>query len=78
MEMPDKVDILFWIVIGIIFIILAGVSIRGCKMGTDPTDYESICIEGHVYHTVNFGQKMAVAIKLDDDGRPIKCQQLNQ
>lgn len=71
----DKIDIYYWLVIFCIFLFLFLAGVRSCKMGTDSLDYEYICIEGHIYHTVNFGQKMAIAIKLDDEGRPIKCQQ---
>lgn len=70
----DKIDVGYWLAIICIFMLLTGLSIRGCKLGTNPDDYENICIEGHVYHTVNFGQKMALAIKLDDEGRPVKCE----
>ncbi len=70
----DKFDVGYCVNITIIFIILLSMGVRSCKIGTDPDDYEDICIEGHVYHTVNFGAKMAVAIKLDDNGRPVKCE----
>lgn len=69
----EKFDIGYWVTIGFIIIFIFGLSIRGCRMGTNPDDYKNICIEGHIYHTVNFGQKMAIAIKLDDKGRPISC-----
>ncbi len=58
----------------IVIIVSLVFSFKSCSKGKDPSDYEYICIEGHTYHTVNFGQKMAIAIKLDDEGRPVKCQ----
>ena len=42
--------------------------------GKKSSDYKHICIEGHIYHSVNFGNKMAIAIKLDDEGKPISCK----
>lgn len=32
--------------------------------------YEKICIEGHVY----FDRYKQLSIKLDDEGKPIKCR----
>lgn len=33
-----------------------------------------ICIEGHVYHQFNAYTASTYAIKLDDNGKPIKCE----
>lgn len=38
-------------------------------------DYEIICLGGHEYWRMNFIQKTAVTIKLNDDGKPIKCNE---
>jgi hypothetical protein len=43
--------------------------------GTDSDDYDTVCIKGHEYHVANFLTKIASAIILDDDGKPIKCKE---
>jgi len=43
-------------------------------LGDDENDYEIVCINGHEYYRTNFAQKTAVAIKLDNDGKPILCK----
>lgn len=58
----------------IVIIFCIYMSIHSWNAGKAPEDYKPICIEGHTYHTINFGNKMAVAIKLDSEGKPIPCQ----
>lgn len=43
--------------------------------GTSADSYNKICIEGHTYHVANFMAKVSTAIKLDDEGKPVKCKE---
>lgn len=70
----EKIDLYYWIFIGVVFILFACIGIRSCSYGTKPDHYRTICIEGHAYQMVNFGAKMALASKLDEEGRPVNCQ----
>lgn len=57
----------------VIIVIIIIMGAKSCVTGKNPKDYKSICIEGHVYHTISFSDKTSLAIKLDDEGRPVKC-----
>ncbi len=52
---------------------MLGLAVKVWYTGTNPSHYKHICLEGHTYHVANFMSKIATAIKLDDDGKPIKC-----
>jgi hypothetical protein len=41
-----------------------------------PIKYQKICLEGHVYYSVDSLMVAApIVIALDDDGKPIKCKE---
>jgi hypothetical protein len=56
----------------ILLIVTTTFLLAGCTKNEDSITlhhYEKICVEGHVYfHGYN-----RLAIKLDDEGKPIKC-----
>lgn len=35
--------------------------------------YEEVCIGGHIYYEGGAYQEWALSIKLDDNGKPVKC-----
>jgi hypothetical protein len=35
--------------------------------------YEEVCIGGHVYYQRSIGYQGYLSIKLDDNGKPVKC-----
>lgn len=43
-------------------------------LGSDESDYEIVCVYGHEYYRANFMTKIALGIKLDVNGKPIKCK----
>lgn len=66
-------------------ILLALLAIAGCRENSEKPvtpsdrtgDFKKICIEGHIYYekTVTFGYAGYgyLSIKLDDNGKPVKC-----
>ncbi len=65
-----------------LIISLIALSLYGCfTHGEDKTNkesvgnYDKICIEGHVYYTKNTGHKHSIAVKLDEYGKPVKCNE---
>lgn len=59
------------------------VSIAGCEdqyssgfiKSSDRTkDIYKECVEGHVYYRLVGTKESSLAIKLDDDGKPVKCE----
>ena len=65
------------IIIGIIVVVLMiggiSISIKTWTLGGNESDYHVVCIGGHEYYRANFLQKMGIAPKLDDDGKPVRC-----
>lgn len=37
--------------------------------------YDKVCIENHIYYEISSGHRASMAIKLDDDGKPVKCDE---
>jgi hypothetical protein len=58
--------------------VICSAALYGCN-GDDRTnkdstdDFDKICIEGHVYYMRTTPYHGYLSIKLDDEGRPIKC-----
>lgn len=42
--------------------------------GTTESGFDMICIENHIYYQDDSGYNGYLAIKLDDDGKPVKCE----
>jgi hypothetical protein len=56
----------------ILLIAITTFLLAGCTKNEDGMsfcNYEKICVEGHIY----FHGYKRLAIKLDDEGKPIKC-----
>jgi hypothetical protein len=57
---------------------IIGFCLLSCN-GSDKTsfdvkdDYDKICIEGHVYYKRSMPYQGYLSIKLDDNGKPVKC-----
>ncbi len=47
---------------------------QSCQVGKNAKDYNTICVEGHEYYHINSFGKMGFGIKLDNNGKPIKCE----
>jgi len=43
------------------------------NLGKSNNDYSLVCIGGHEYYHASFATKGFLAIKLNDDGKPIRC-----
>ena len=63
----------------IVLIIIILIFIIGCN-GYDKTDedasnkFDKICIDGHIYYQRKIGYAGYLAIKLNDNGIPVKCE----
>lgn len=64
---------LYMILVGIFVIVIMGITYRVWTLGSDESDYTTVCIKGHTYYRANFAHKMAVSIVLDADGKPVIC-----
>jgi hypothetical protein len=69
--MNDRIIVL---VIVFIFTILCGVFLKLWTHGKNEEHYVTICIGGHEYWRADFAAKGFLAVKLDDDGKPIRCR----
>ena len=63
----------------IIIFICIGVLLWGAykfvwTLGSTEDDFEPVCIHGHTYYRANFGVKAMMGIKLDDEGKPVRCE----
>ena len=66
---------------GIILVLLAtaGCENNECReeskrpMNDRTSSYEEVCIGGHVYYQRSRGHQGYLSIKLDDNGKPVKC-----
>jgi len=47
---------------------------RSITLGSSDDDYEIICIHGHQYYRANWLNKGFLSIRLDDAGKPVRCQ----
>ena len=68
------IAILYYLFIFGVVTVMLIISFRGCKAGTDPKDYKILCINGHAYYHINFMQKTSMAIVLDENGKPVPCE----
>ena len=62
----------------IILLIILTLSVIGCISTNPPTakqllNIEKVCIEGHIYFKGNAVYEGYFGLKVDDDGKPIKC-----
>ena len=65
---------LYGTAVAVVFAVIAGIAYYTWTLGSDEDDYHIVCISGHEYYRANFAYKMAVSIKLNDDGKPVKCK----
>ncbi len=67
-------NILFGIGLVILVWIVSFLFYKNVTLGSDPSDYKPICIEGHTYYRANFIDKGFLSIALDENGKPVKCK----
>ena len=67
-------DITYGIVIVILVVIVGVTWFKTSRLGSKSSHYKEVCIQGHTYYRANYMGKMGLTIKLDDNGRPVKCQ----
>lgn len=70
-------DVLDFVLLSIILIVVIAcitVSVKAYNSGSKSSNYKPICIKGHLYYRSNFMAKMGIAIALNDDGTPVKCE----
>lgn len=60
---------------GILLALLAIQCSEGDGIEDKTSSYEEICIKGHTYYEQDswFWRKGMLSIKLDDNGKPVKC-----
>ena len=68
--MFDKMRIVFAMMI---LILIGWVTYTLWTLGDDEKDYGIVCLGGHEYYRANFANKGFLGIKLDDNGKPCKC-----
>lgn len=66
-------NIYYTISVVVLLVITVFVIRNTWTLGATDDDYEIVCIGGHEYNYASFAAKGFLAIKLDDDGKPIKC-----
>ena len=66
-------EVFYGVVIFVMILVVVYTSYNTWTLGGDEDDYHVVCIGGHQYYRANFLQKMGIAPKLDDDGKPVKC-----
>jgi len=71
-----KFDALYVIGLFIILLISFVMGYKGCTSGSKSSDYKIVCIQGHQYFRSNFMQKMGLSIRLDSEGKPIPCSNM--
>lgn len=45
------------------------------QFGKKAEDYTTICLGGHTYYRASYFAKGYLAIDLDDDGKPVSCEE---
>lgn len=69
--MIDKI----MIVVAVLAVIFAGwMGYTVWTLGDADDDYDIVCLGGHEYYRANFAAKGLLGIKLDDNGKPWKCE----
>ena len=66
--------IVYLIALGFIISIAVWSVARYINLGDKSSDYDIICVYGHEYIRASFFQKGFLAIRLSDDGKPIRCE----
>ncbi len=70
----SKMDSIIYFVGLLIAIVFIGYMwYTSSTLGKVDSDYSTVCIGGHEYNRGSFASKGFLAIKLTDDGKPIKC-----
>ena len=71
--MDDKEEKIVSVIVFIFLALLAILYWNIANLGKDGSDYSEVCIGGHTYYNANFLAKGMTAIKLDSNGKPVKC-----
>lgn len=58
----------------VILVILGYAGVKVWTLGSRPSDWTLVCIQGQEYHVASFGVKGMAALKVDDEGRPVPCE----
>ncbi len=66
-------NIIYGLVIGIICGVLVGIWYKMAHLGSKSEHYKEVCIQGHTYYRASYMGQMGLTIKLDDNGKPVKC-----
>lgn len=70
----EKIGILFLLLlVSIIFITSFNKEGQKQKRKDEKSKYVTICLDGHLYFERVELRSRSIAIKLDNDGKPIKC-----
>jgi len=76
-----KIIAKYWAGIGVVICTCAFVMFSGwffyknAYIGSKQSDYEIVCIYGHQYYRANFFSKGLLAIRLNDRGEPVRCEE---
>ena len=69
----NTITVLYAVLLFAVFSISIYSVYRYTTLGNKNSDFKKICIEEHIYYKASFVSKGFMAIKLDTDGKPIKC-----
>lgn len=68
------VEKIAWVMAACLLILSVSMIYKTWALGSDEDDYGVICIGGHEYWRANFTVKGFLAVKLNNDGTPVKCE----
>lgn len=69
----EKIGILFLLLLVSIIFITSFNKEAGQKNKNEKSKYITVCLDGHIYFERVELKSRSLAIKLDSDGKPIKC-----
>lgn len=72
MKKRDKILRVVMLISLIVFVVSS--ASRMWVSGSSEDDYRIVCIGGHEYYRTNFFYKTTLAIRMDDNGKPIQCK----
>jgi len=59
--------------IGLVLLAIFLLTYKTWTLGVEEKDFHIICLGNHQYYRANFSVKGMVAIRLNNDGKPVRC-----
>ncbi|MGD2065587.1 MAG: hypothetical protein PVI43_00270 [Candidatus Bathyarchaeota archaeon] len=67
-------DGLLWLAVVVMMGFFGTMIYKTWTLGSDPDDYDTVCLDGHEYWYANFAMKAVLSVKLTDKGKPVNCK----